>query len=124
MTRYLSLENLLELIDETGVGPIRDIGLLDSARAGPETTLWGDDAYLDLRLKAAVLFESLARNHALVDGNKRLAWVGVVGFLGLNGHELSASEDDAYSLVIAVSTGVGSHEDSAGRLRTWTARPA
>ena len=73
MTVYLQLEDLLALMEELGVGPVRDLGLLDSAAHRPQTSLFGEDAYPDLHTKAAVLLESLTRNHALVDGNKRLA---------------------------------------------------
>ena len=73
MTEYLTLEDLLALIEDLGVGPIRDVGLLDSAIHRPQATVYGDDAYPDLDQKAAVLLESLVRNHALIDGNKRIA---------------------------------------------------
>jgi hypothetical protein len=48
---------------------------------------------------------SLVRNHALVDGNKRLALAGTIAFLGINGQQLRFSNDDAYDFVIAVATG-------------------
>ena len=53
---------------------VHDVGLLESALGRPRATVFGDDAYPDLHTKAAALLHSLARNHALVDGNKRLAW--------------------------------------------------
>jgi death on curing protein len=80
VTRYLQLEDLLALIGELAVGPVRHLGLLDSAAHRPQTSLFGEDTYPDLHIKAAVLLESLTRNDALVDGNKRLAWVAVVVF--------------------------------------------
>lgn len=52
--------------------PIRDIGLLGSAVARPQTTVFGQDAYPDLWSKAAALLQSIVNNHALIDGNKRL----------------------------------------------------
>ena len=75
MTRYLTLEDLLSLIDDLQVGPLTDLGLLDSAAHRPMATLWGRDAYLTLDQKAAALLESLLRNHPLADGNKRLGWL-------------------------------------------------
>jgi death on curing protein len=119
VTRYLSLDDLLEIVDEMGVGPVRDVGLLDSARSRPTTTVWGEDAYPDLHTKAAVLLESLTRNHALVDGNKRLAWVATVVFYGLNGFRLVAPEDEAYDLVISVSIGELDPQVAATRLAAW-----
>ena len=85
MTAYLSLEDLLALVEDLQLGPVRDLGLLASAAHRPMTTLWGQDAYLTLEEKAAALLESLVRNHALVDGNKRLGWLATVVFLDING---------------------------------------
>jgi death-on-curing protein len=59
--------------------------LLGSAVARPKTTVVGAEAYPDIHTKAAALLHSLCRNHALVDGNKRLAWTACQVFLGLNG---------------------------------------
>ena len=53
---------------------VGDYGLIDSALARPRASVFGQGAYPDLHLKVAALLHSLARNHALVDGNKRLAW--------------------------------------------------
>ena len=55
--------------------------------------------------KAAALLHSLARNHALIDGNKRLALAATLAFLGVNGQRLLLTNDEAYDLVIAVATG-------------------
>ena len=74
MTEYLTLEDVLSLVEDLGVGPVRDIGLLDSAVHRPRVSVFGRDAYPSLDDKAAVLLESLVRNHALVDGNKLSIW--------------------------------------------------
>ena len=63
----------MALVEDLGVGPVRDVGLLESAAARPRTSLWGGDAYPTLGSKAAALLDSLVNNHALVDGNKRRA---------------------------------------------------
>ncbi|HEY5822361.1 MAG TPA: type II toxin-antitoxin system death-on-curing family toxin [Propionibacteriaceae bacterium] len=84
---------------------VRDAGLLESAVARPQTTVFGEDAYPTLHAKAAALLHSLARNHALVDGNKRLALAATLTFLGVNGLQLTMSNDEAYDFVIAVATG-------------------
>ena len=68
-------------------------------------TAFGEDAYPTIHEKAAALLHSLARNHALVDGNKRLAFAGTIAFLGMNGLRLTFTNDEAYDLVIAVATG-------------------
>ncbi len=86
--------------------PIRDLGLLGSAVARPQTTAFGDDAYPDIWTKAAALLQSIVTNHALIDGNKRLGWLSTAVFLEINGIEVSrASNDDVYDLVIEVAAG-------------------
>lgn len=75
---YLNLEDLLKLFRTLEVGPVRDVSLLDSAAARPRSSAFGEDAYPSLELKAAALLHSVARNHALADGNKRLAWLATV----------------------------------------------
>ncbi|ODQ95512.1 death-on-curing protein [Mycolicibacterium holsaticum] len=72
---------------------VADYGLLDAAVARPQATAFGIDAYPDLFTKAAALLQSLARNHALVDGNKRTAWAATWTFLYLNGVELDPGFD-------------------------------
>lgn len=117
--RYLTLEDLLTLVDDLRVGPVRDLGLLESAAHRPTTTLWGAEAYDGLDLKAAALLESIVRNHTLPDGNKRLGWLAIVVFFGLNGVDLDAPDDAAYELVIAVSTGQMPLEEAAEALAAW-----
>ena len=119
MIEYLTLEDLLALIEDLGVGPIRDIGLLDSAVQRPKATVYGNDAYTDLDQKAAVLLESLVRNHAMIDGNKRIGWLSTVVFYGLNNIELEAPDDDAYDLVIAIASSATTYQDAASHLARW-----
>ena len=104
---YLTLAELLHIAERTlgGEPAVRDIGLLEAALARPQATAFGADAYPDLDLKAAALLHSLARNHALVDGNKRLALAGVIGFYGVNGRRLTFTNDEAYDLIMAVADG-------------------
>jgi len=116
---YLTLEDVLALIDDLGVGPIRDIGLLDSAVYRPQATVFGGDAYPDIDQKAAVLLESLVRNHALVDGNKRIGWLATVVFYGLNNIELEAPDDAAYDLVIAIASSAITYQEAAAHLAKW-----
>jgi death on curing protein len=98
--------------------PIRDIGLLGSAVARPQTTAFGDDAYLDMWSKAAALLQSIVKNHALVDGNKRLGWLSTAVFLEINHIEISrANNEHVYDLVIDVAAANPSIDDIAQRLR-------
>ena len=105
---YLDLEDLLDLAERL-LGPnppVRDVGLLGSAAARPQTTAFGADAYPDIWTKAAALLLSIVKDHALVDGNKRLGWLATAVFLHLNGIDVSvASNDGVYDLVMGVAGG-------------------
>lgn len=107
MTRYLTVEQALRIARVAVGGPIgvRDIGLLESAVHRPRASVLGQDAYPDLLTKAAALLHSLARNHALFDGNKRLAWLATYVFCAKNGVELDPDDDVAYDLLVAVASG-------------------
>ena len=104
---YLTLDELLHVAERTlgGEAPVRDHGLLHSALARPQASAFGSDAYPTLEEKAAALLHSLARNHALVDGNKRLALAATIAFLGINGRRLTLTNDEAYHVVMEVSSG-------------------
>ena len=98
--------------------PMRDVGLLGSAVARPQTTAFGDDAYPDIWTKAAALLQSIVTNHALIDGNKRLGWLSTAVFLEINGIEVSrASNDDVYDLVIDIAAGRPTIDAIAERLQ-------
>ena len=84
--------------------PVRDLGLLASAVARPQTTAFGEDAYPTIYEKAAALLQSIVINHALVDGNKRLGWVSTAVFLEINGASVShVSNQSVYELVMHVA---------------------
>ena len=107
MPRYLTLDDLLRIADAavTGEVVVRDVGLLESALARPQTSLFGEDAYPDIHLKGAALLHSLTGNHALVDGNKRLGWAATAVFLGINGHRVVTTDDEVVEFVLAVAAG-------------------
>ena len=123
MTDYLDLDDLLD-IARVAVGEdavVGDYGLLESALARPRASVFGQDAYPDVHLKVAALLHSLARNHALVDGNKRLAWTACRTLLAINGHWISAPEDDRFEFVIRVATGALPDVDKiAEQLNAWS----
>ena len=108
------------LTADLGVGPVRDLGLLDSAAHRPSASVYGQDAYDDLDHKAAALLESILSNHPLVDGNRRLGWLAVVVFYGLNGINLDAPDDPAYDLVIDIASGLRDIDVVARRLGAWS----
>ena len=107
MTRHLTVEQALRIARAAVGGPIhvRDIGLLEAAVHRPRTSVFGQDAYPDLLTKAAALLHSLARNHPLVDGSKRLAWLATYVFLAKNDVVLEADDVAAYELVVSVAAG-------------------
>lgn len=117
---YLDLDDLVDLARSLlgDPPPIRDIGLLGSAAARPQTTAFGQDAYPDLLTKAAALLQSMVNNHALVDGNKRLGWLAAAVFLELNGiNAAQASNDDVYELVMWIAASTPDLDAIATRLR-------
>ena len=103
MTEYLALDDLMALADRGGF-TVGDYGLLESALARPQATAFGHDAYPTFHEKAAALFQSLAVNHALLDGNKRLSLAALELFYELNDHRITATDDELFDLVIAVAT--------------------
>ena len=115
-THYLDLEDLLGLVRDLGAGPMRDAGLLEAAAARPRTSLFGEDAYPGLPLKAAALLHSIVRNHALVDGNKRLGWLAFLVFLDINDIRVDVEDNDAFTLVMAVAEGTADLPDIVRRL--------
>jgi death-on-curing protein len=115
--RYLTTDDLLLLVTELGAGPVRDVGLLGSAAGRPQTTVFGSDAYPSVPEKAAALLHSITNNHALVDGNKRLAWLAAVVFLDLNGWDVALGDDEAFALVMSASTSDHDVAEIAERLR-------
>jgi death-on-curing protein len=122
VTRYLTTEQALRIARRAVGGPvvIRDLGLLDAAVHRPRANVMGQDAYPDVMTKAAALLHSLARDHPLVDGNKRLAWLATYVFCAKNGVELDPSDDDAYDLVVGVATGdIAELEEIAATLSRW-----
>jgi death-on-curing protein len=103
--QFLDLEDLLGLVSALGAGPVRDLGLLDSACHRPRAGLYGREAYFTLAGKASALMHSLAGNHALVDGNKRLALLATAVFLRINGYRLDITDDEAFDLTVSVAAG-------------------
>jgi death-on-curing protein len=126
VTHYLDLETALLVAQRaTGAEPlVADYGLLESALARPRSTVLGHDAYPTFHLKAAALLHSLAKNHCLVDGNKRLAWLATVVFCHINGWHVDAPDDAAYDFVIAIADGTLTElETIADTLERWSRAP-
>jgi death-on-curing protein len=120
---FLTLPELLYIAERT-LGPrveVRDYGLLEAALARPQASAFGKDAYLGLDRKAGALLHSVARNRALVDGNKRLALAALIAFYGVHGRRLTLTNDEAYDLVVKVAAGdLDTVEDIAAILQYAT----
>jgi death-on-curing protein len=105
-TDYLSVDDLLEsaagILDRVDV---RELGLLASAAARPASSVFGSDAYPSFEEKVAALLHSLARNHPLLDGNKRLAWSAARVFCLMNGRDLRIDVDEAEAMMLGAAAG-------------------
>ena len=123
---YLDLEDLLALARRVlgDPPPVRDIGLLASAVARPQASVFGQDAYPDIWTKASALLQSIVSNPALVDGNKRLGWLATAVFLDLNGAPVKRARNaDVYDLVIRVAGGEANVATIAAHLQQIIEEP-
>jgi death-on-curing protein len=125
VTEYLDLDDLLSAAD-AAVGSradVRDVGLLQAAVARPQATAFGEEAYQTLDEKAAALLQSIVAGHPLVDGNKRLGWIAVRLFYGLNDADIGPTPDEAFDLVVSVASGDRRDvPEIAGTLAQWRTR--
>lgn len=124
--KYLTVEEVLilhrRLIQRTGGSDgIRAMGLLESAVARPQASFGNEDLYPDLWSKTAALMHSLVKNHPLVDGNKRTAITAAGIFLELNGHTLTASNEELLDFTRQVTTGDMELEEMAVWLQAHSA---
>jgi death-on-curing protein len=120
--RYLTLEEVLGLhrlvIEQSGgMDGLRDLNALESAVAQPQMSFGGEDLYPTLVDKASALGFSLIKNHAFIDGNKRVGHAALETFLVLNGYELDATVDDQEEVILSVSAGTLSRDDFTRWLR-------
>jgi death on curing protein len=123
--RYLTPQQILFIhyrsIEATGgTHGVRDVGALQSAAARPQATFDGRELYPDLFAKAGALFESLAKNHPFVDGNKRTAVTSAALFLRINGFSLVTDNDDLYEFTMKMATGEAVAAEAAQWLRERT----
>lgn len=105
---YLTVEDLVRIAEAATAGSavVRDMGLLSAAAARPQTYVFGHDPYPDVWSKAGAVLHSVARNHPLIDGNKRLAWTAARVFLHINGiGAIPVDVAEAERLVVAVADG-------------------
>lgn len=93
-----------QLIEETGGSDgLRDEGLLDSALNAPFQSFGGTDSFPSIQQKAARLGFGLVKNHAFVDGNKRIGAHIMLVFLALNKIELDYTQDELSDTILAIA---------------------
>ncbi len=112
---FLSIEKIITINDQHirlfgGMHGVRDVNLLESAVARPQTTFGGVFAYHDEYTMAAVYAHGIIKNHPFIDGNKRTGMAAALIFLDINGFEASLSNDDVFDLGIALATSKISYE--------------
>lgn len=94
------------LIETTGGSAgIRDEGMLDSALSNPFQSFSGESLYPSIQAKAAQLCYGLVKNHAMIDGNKRLGIHVMLVFLALNGYELEYTQKELSDTILALAAG-------------------
>ena len=109
--KFLSLEQALIIAAEVTGLPVETVArsarldLLDSALVAPEASFGGQEFYQGFEAKAAVLCVRIAKNHPLLDGNKRLAWMCLRMFCELNSYRLTSTDDDAVAFMLEVAAG-------------------
>ncbi|MFM9130926.1 MAG: type II toxin-antitoxin system death-on-curing family toxin [Actinomycetes bacterium] len=113
--QIMILAELVTGIDTKTLNLISRVELLSSAVEAPSSSFDGQEFFDTFELKAAVLCSRIAKNHALPDGNKRLAWQSLVMFCRINSFDLITTEDDAVETIIKVASGEIKEHD----LATW-----
>jgi death-on-curing protein len=117
MIRFVSYEHAFYQISRMGF-LVKDPGLFDSALARPRTTIFGEFAYPTIELMAAAMHQSLVKNHPLMDGNKRSAWLLLVSFLLMNDLHLEMTTDEGMDFTLGVAEGRYEIEQAAELIRT------
>ena len=132
--RYVTVDELVYINQQVVTGDaihsivegkraMRDMGLLEAAAARPMASAFGQDAYLTLGEKAAVLLHSVARNHPFADGNKRTATIAALFMLAVNGERVTWDDNEALSWIIAIAEGKQAPEAFAAWLPTEASEP-
>ena len=100
------------LIESTGGSDgIRDEGLLDSALESPFQSFGGEELYPSIQAKAARLCYGLVKNHAMIDGNKRIGAHTMLVFLAVNGYELRYTQKELVDLILDIADGKKEYGD-------------
>lgn len=105
----------MELATSHGLAGIKEPGYLDLISEKPFSVVFGEEQYPGLFLKAAVFMSSLITSHCFFDANKRTGVLCTYVFLGINGYELDADEDDLFEMAIRVAK----NNMDTDRLAAW-----
>jgi death-on-curing protein len=101
-----------QLREHGGLPGVRDENVLESALARPQQK-WHYSEKTDIATLAAAYGFGLVRSHPYRDGNKRIGFLAIVTFLGLNGHDLRATDADVLTEVLALADGRVSEDELA-----------
>ena len=110
-----------QLREHGGLPRIRDENVLESALARPQQK-WHYADHTDMSILAAAYAFDLVKNHPYRDGNKRIGFLAMVTFLGMNGHELVATDAEVVAEIVAVADGSVSEEALAEWIRQHSAK--
>ncbi|GAB4084635.1 hypothetical protein GCM10028784_12650 [Myceligenerans cantabricum] len=104
-----------------GIKPVvRDLGLLEGSLARATMTSYGQELYPGIHLKMAATLDSVNRNHPLVDGNKRLAWIVVAATYRVNGYaDPAGTVDDHEAFVLKIASDHPELDRIAAQLERW-----
>jgi death on curing protein len=105
-----------QLREHGGLPGVRDENALESALARPRQKYTYGDNVDSASLAAAYAF-GLVMNHPYRDGNKRIGFLAMATFIGLNDHDFTASDEDVVSVVIQLASGELTEEDVAAWIR-------
>lgn len=110
-----------QLREHGGLRGVRDDNVLESALARPQQK-WHYSDRTDLPMFAAAYAFGLVQNHPYRDGNKRIGFLAMVTFLGLNGHEFSATETEIVTEILALADGSVSEQAFADWIRQHSSK--
>jgi death-on-curing protein len=102
-----------QLREHGGLAGIRDENVLESALARPQQK-WHYETNADIPMLAAAYAFGLVRNHPYRDGNKRIGFLAMVTFLGMNGYELEATDAEVVAEIVALANGIVSEDTLTG----------
>ena len=110
-----------QLREHGGLPGVRDENVLESALARPHQK-WHYDSSADLPTLAAAYGFGLVKNHPYRDGNKRIGFLAMATFLGINGLALEATDADVVTEILALAGGTVSEDELAAWIRRHVVR--